>query len=114
MSGSTTEIFAVLGRIHVLLRRDLNRITDIEWASVNRPYAMEVIRLCATANHPDLKVLAIRLAELLELNPAAKPGSAAAVRTPAPAPMGPTTAAAVAEVTAQAAPSGPRYIGGVR
>jgi len=119
MSASSTEVFAVLGRIHVLLRRDLNRITDIEWASVNKPYAIEVTRLCATANHPDLKALAVRLSELLELNPAAKPGSAAAGRHhPVPQPMGPATEAAVAEVTAQAAasgaPSGPRYIGGVR
>ncbi|MDB5805545.1 MAG: hypothetical protein JWN73_2867 [Betaproteobacteria bacterium] len=114
MSASSTEIFAVLGRIHVLLRRDLNRITDIEWASANKAYAMEVVRLCASANHPDLKALAIRLSELMELSPAVKPGSAAAVRNPAPAPMGPATEAAVAEVTGHAAPSGPRYIGGVR
>lgn len=114
MSASSTEVFAVLGRIHVLLRRDLNRITDIEWASANKAYAMEVVRLCASANHPDLKTLAIRLSELMELNPLAKPGSASAVRNPAPAPMGPATEAAVAEVTAHVTPSGPRYIGGVR
>lgn len=116
MSASSTEVFAVLGRIHVLLRRDLNRITDIEWASANKAYAMEVVRLCASANHPDLKALAIRLSELLELSPVVKPGSASAARShPVPAPMGPATEAAVAEVTGQtSAPSGPRYIGGVR
>jgi hypothetical protein len=112
MSASSTEVFAVLGRIHVLLRRDLNRITDIEWASVNRPYAMEVIRLCTSASHPDLKVLAARLSELLELAP---PRPAAASRaTAAPSPMGPATEAAVAEVTGQAPPAGPRYVRGVR
>lgn len=111
MSG-TTEVFAVLGRIHVLLRRDLNRITDIEWASVNKPYAAEIVRLCATANHPDLKVLAERLAGLMELNQAAAPPAAGFTR--APAPMGPATQAAVAEAVASVAPAGPRYLRGVR
>lgn len=116
MSGNT-EVFAVLGRIHVLLRRDLNRITDIEWASVNKAYAMELVRLCGTGTNPDLKPLAARLAELLELNVPARPAAVGAGRNAAPAPMGPVTTAAVAEVTQQVQPqpaAGPRYVRGVR
>ena len=110
MSASGSEIFAVLGRIHVLLRRDLNRITDIEWASVNKAYAAEVVRLCNTGNHPDLKPLANKLSDMLELAP-----KQTLTGTRAPAPMGPTTQAALAEVAATArAATGPRYLGGLR
>jgi hypothetical protein len=111
MSASASDVFAVLGRIHVLLRRDLNRITDIEWASTDRAYAQEVVRLCGTASHPDLKMLSAKLVEMLEL------GTGAPVSTARmPQPMGPTTQAAVAEVTSSVSPAaaGPRYLGGLR
>jgi len=113
MSASGSEVFAVLGRIHVLLRRDLNRITDIEWASTNKAYALEVVKLCASATHPDLKMLAAKLTEMMDLVPKQ---SGAGAGTRAPAPMGPTTEAALAEVTASARAAGaaPRYMGGLR
>ncbi len=113
MSAGNTEVFAVLGRIHVLLRRDLNRITDIEWASIDKAYARELVRLCGTGTNPDLKPLAARLSELLELGAAVRPAPVGGGRAAAPPPMGPVTAAAVAEVTPQPA-AGPRYVRGVR
>jgi hypothetical protein len=109
MSASASEVFAVLGRIHVLLRRDLNRITDIEWAAVNKAYALEVVKLCAKGAHPDLNMLAGKLTEMMDLAP--KAGSTG---SRAPAPMGPNTEAALAEVSASARPAGPRYLGGLR
>ena len=110
MSASSSEVFAVLGRIHVLLRRDLNRITDIEWAGANKAYALEVVRLCGTGSHPDLAALAVRLSDLLELAPKAAGGAS----TRMPAPMGPQTQAALEEVTAARVPAGPRYLGSLR
>ena len=110
MSASGSEIFAVLGRIHVLLRRDLNRITDIEWASVNKAYASEVVRLCSTASHPDLQMLAAKLSDMLELTPTRLSSSGRA-----PAPMGPTTQAALADVVSTVrGNTESRYRGGLR
>jgi hypothetical protein len=111
MSASGSEVFAVLGRIHVLLRRDLNRITDIEWASVNKAYALEVVKLCASGTHPDLKMLAAKLSDMMDLAP-----KQIGTMTRAPAPMGPVTEAALAEVSAgaRAAGAAPRYLGGLR
>jgi len=114
MSASGSEIFAVLGRIHVLLRRDLNRITDIEWAGVNKAYAQEVVRLCSTGTHADLPMLGAKLAEMLDLAPR-QPQAGARTSAPLP-PMGPVTETALAEVaaTARAGAAGQRYQGGLR
>lgn len=109
--ASAAEIFAVLGRIHVLLRRDLNRITDIEWASTDRAYAREVVRLCGTGTHADLPMLAAKLTTMMELAPVTPAVAARAAQ--APAPMGPTTQAALAEVHART-PGAPRYLGSLR
>ena len=79
-----SEVFNILSRIHVILRREANRITDIEWARVNREYAREVVHLCGQLPHPDLPGLASRLVALLELN-----GSATSAKLvwSSPAPM---------------------------
>ena len=66
--------------------------------------------MCGTGTHPDLKPLAAKLSEMMELAP-----KQPIATTRAPAPMGPTTEAALAEVAATArAASGPRYMGGLR
>ena len=34
--SSESEIFALIGRVHVLMRRNLNRITDVDYMQANR------------------------------------------------------------------------------
>ena len=52
---------AVAAHLHVLLRRRLNRVTDVEWMARNRDYALEVVRLCTDSEHADLHDWAARL-----------------------------------------------------
>jgi hypothetical protein len=100
---SDSEIFAVLGRIHVILRREGSRITDIEWARSNRDYAREIVRLCRHSKHPDLAGLAARLAGLLHLEPAVNDaGRLAATDEPAENP------------DAESTGTEPRYLSGLR
>jgi hypothetical protein len=69
-----------------------------------------VVRLCSTGSHPDLKALAAKLSDMLDLAPA-KP----LATTRAPAPMGPTTEAALAEMSASVRThTEARYRGGLR
>ena len=68
------ELFAVLGRLHVLMRREHNRIIDVEYASESQEYARELIRLARATAHPELATLADRMESLVS------PGLAATAR----------------------------------
>jgi uncharacterized protein YyaL (SSP411 family) len=52
---------AVAAHLHVLMRRRLNRITDMEWMSTNREYAMAMVRLAHASEHADLHEWAEKL-----------------------------------------------------
>lgn len=52
---------AVAAHLHVLMRRRLNRITDMEWMSTNREYAMAMVRLAHASGHADLQEWAEKL-----------------------------------------------------
>jgi hypothetical protein len=64
MSGEMEVLFSVAGRIHVLLRRELNRIIDVEWMCADPVYAREVIKLARTADFDELHKLADRVEEV--------------------------------------------------
>src|SRR5687767_5416429 len=40
---------AVAAHLHLMMRRRLGRVTDVEWMALNREYAMEMVRLCREA-----------------------------------------------------------------
>jgi hypothetical protein len=67
---SDAIIYGLLGRIHVLTRRELNRITDVEYMRVNKDYAREIVRLGETDGHPELVELCAKLRVAMELDPA--------------------------------------------
>ena len=72
-----TQRLAVAAHLHILLRRKLGRVTDVEWMSQNDDYAHEVVRLSlAQADQPDLVAMAQRLLVLLP-PPRPAPGAAA-------------------------------------
>ncbi len=58
MHTNNDELFAVLGRVYVLLRRETHRMIDVEWAVVNTDYALEVIHLARNTKNTDLLALA--------------------------------------------------------
>jgi hypothetical protein len=64
MSGEMEVMFSVAGRIHVLLRREINRIIDVEWMCADPVYAREVIKLARAADSDELHKLADRVEEV--------------------------------------------------
>ncbi|MDD2989616.1 MAG: hypothetical protein PHI64_11725 [Zoogloea sp.] len=70
---SDSVIYGLLGRVHLLMRRVSNRITDVEYMRVNKDYAREVVRLAMATGNPELAELCGRLRLAMELDaPAAK------------------------------------------
>ncbi|HEX7639608.1 MAG TPA: hypothetical protein VF457_14525, partial [Burkholderiaceae bacterium] len=52
---------ALAAHLHVLMRRHLGRVTDVEWLACNRDYAGEIARLALASPHPELQDRARRL-----------------------------------------------------
>ena len=91
--ASDSEKLAVAAHLHVLMRRKMGRVTDVEWLVRNADYAREIIRLaCQQAEHPEVADWGTRLQAML---------------FPKPPPPVPTPVSA--RVVAAA-----RYIGGLR
>jgi len=74
---SDTVIYGLLGRIHLLMRRVSNRITDVEYMRVNKDYAREIVRLAREAGNPELADLAARLTIAMALEEASVDGDPA-------------------------------------
>lgn len=68
-----TVLYGLLGRIHLLMRRVANRITDVEYMRINQDYAREIVRLGVATGHPELLELCGRLRLAMELDPPAAP-----------------------------------------
>ncbi|MBU1215625.1 MAG: hypothetical protein KKF58_06950 [Gammaproteobacteria bacterium] len=69
MAGEMEKLFALAGRIHVLLRREHNRIIDVEWMCNDESYAREVLKLARSAESEELLALAERVEEVHPLLP---------------------------------------------
>ncbi|MDD2702139.1 MAG: hypothetical protein PHH36_13025 [Sideroxydans sp.] len=80
MAGEMEKLFALAGRIHVLLRREHNRIIDVEWMCSDERYAKEVIKLARSTASEELLALAERVEAVHPLLPRPQP-----VEVPAPA-----------------------------
>ncbi|MBS0347682.1 MAG: hypothetical protein JSR69_14635 [Proteobacteria bacterium] len=78
---SDTVIYGLLGRIHLLMRRVNNRITDVEYMRVNKDYAREIVRLAMDTGHVELTELATRLRAAMELEAPPAESDAANDRT---------------------------------
>jgi len=64
MSGEMEILFSLAGRVHVLLRREINRIIDVEWMCADAAYAKEVIKLARTVDSDELQKLADRVEQV--------------------------------------------------
>jgi len=69
MAGEMEKLFALAGRIHVLLRREHNRIIDVEWMCTDESYAKEVIKIARSAESEELLALAERVEAVHPLLP---------------------------------------------
>ncbi|HAF45836.1 MAG: hypothetical protein A2100_03700 [Sideroxydans sp. GWF2_59_14] len=57
-------LFSLAGRVHVLMRREINRIIDVEWMCADAAYAKEVIKLARTVDSDELQKLADRVEQV--------------------------------------------------
>lgn len=69
MSGQSVELlesqaFGLMGRLHVLLRREIGRVTDIKYMSIDAEYCRHVLELAAAVNNPDLQAMSQKLAAI--------------------------------------------------
>lgn len=64
MPGEIEILFSLVGRIHVLLRREINRIIDVEWMCADATYAKEVLKLARGVESEELHKLADRIEEV--------------------------------------------------
>ena len=69
MPGEMEIMFSLAGRMHVLLRREINRIIDVEWMCIDAGYAKEVIKLARSAETDELHKLADRIEAVHPLLP---------------------------------------------
>jgi len=58
---SEHEKIAIAARLHVLMRRLLGRVTDVEWMVASPDYARELVRLARAAPQAELHEWAARL-----------------------------------------------------
>lgn len=65
---SDSHIYGLLGRIHLLMRRVLNRITDVEYMRINADYAREIVRIAEGSDHAELHELCAKLRIAMELD----------------------------------------------
>lgn len=110
-----SEAFAIAARLHVVMRRSLGRVTDVEWMIRNREYAIEVVRVAREQGNPELQDLATKLeAAVLPAVRVKQPTS----RGPAfvPPPIVDTGAPSVLadDGSTPTDPSAPRYVGRLR
>jgi len=74
--SSDSEKMAVAAHLHVLMRRKMGRVTDVEWLVRNAEYAQEIIRVaCQQADHAEVAEWGERLRGMLfpKALPAAEP-----------------------------------------
>ena len=69
MSQATTDAlesqaFGLMGRLHVQLRREIGRVTDIKYMSSNPEYCVHVLELAMAVAKPELHLLAQKLEEI--------------------------------------------------
>jgi hypothetical protein len=69
MSGEMEILFSLAGRMHVLLRREINRIVDVEWMCADAAYTREVIKLARSVDSDELHKLADRVEAVHPLLP---------------------------------------------
>jgi len=69
MNGQSLELlesqaFGLMGRLHVLLRREIGRVTDIRYMSTNPEYCLHVLELASSIANADLQAMCHKLEDI--------------------------------------------------
>jgi len=59
-----SQAFALMGRLHVLLRREIGRVTDIKYMSTNAEYCLHVLELANSTANTDLQAMCHKLEDI--------------------------------------------------
>ncbi len=59
-----SQAFGLMGRLHVLLRREIGRVTDIKYMSTNPEYCLHVLELAGSVSNPDLQAMCHKLEDI--------------------------------------------------
>lgn len=59
-----SQAFGLMGRLHVLLRREIGRVTDIKYMSTNPEYCLHVLELANSTANPDLHAMCYKLEDI--------------------------------------------------
>jgi hypothetical protein len=59
-----SQAFGLMGRLHVLLRREIGRVTDIKYMSTNPEYCLHVLELAGSVNNVDLQAMCHKLEDI--------------------------------------------------
>lgn len=59
-----SQAFGLMGRLHVLLRREIGRVTDIKYMSSNPEYCVHVLELAGSVANPDLHAMCQKLEDI--------------------------------------------------
>jgi len=108
------ETFAIAARLHVVIRRTLGRVTDVEWMTKNRDYALEVVRVAREADNAEMRDLATKFEVAMNSQNRCEPLPRRALATAQPA--GDLVAAGLPAAPAEATanPDASRYVGRLR
>lgn len=105
-----TQAFALMGRLHVILRRESGRVTDIEYMRIDPAYCKHVLALAGQLQHDAMPEICARIQEIFfgpdglfvaqAAKPSLSPRTATAPEAPeqaSPAEAGPDEASAPAK-----------------
>ncbi|GGY82850.1 hypothetical protein GCM10011613_29610 [Cellvibrio zantedeschiae] len=59
-----SQAFGLMGRLHVLLRREIGRVTDIKYMSTNPEYCLHVLELANSTSNTDLHTMCHKLEDI--------------------------------------------------
>tara|TARA_R110001599_G_scaffold171353_1_gene362077 strand:- start:63118 stop:63519 length:402 start_codon:yes stop_codon:yes gene_type:complete len=58
------QAFALMGRMHVMLRRQSGRVTDIEYMHIDPGYCRYLLKMASLSPNEDLQEVGLRLQEI--------------------------------------------------
>lgn len=58
------QAFALMGRMHVMLRRQSGRVTDIEYMHIDPGYCRYLLKMASLSPNEDLQEIGLRLQEI--------------------------------------------------
>lgn len=64
LAALENQAISLLGRLHVMLRRESGRITDIEYMRIDAQYCRHVLELAWKSDNPDMRQISEKLAHL--------------------------------------------------